>query len=152
MSIELLIKTLWKEKILLVKSSHQISIKLFKTIDYRPAVLFAWNPVFPWFLLLKKNKTAPHVAKLLPPSAFMHADTGDGHLAVCVDCAEAESDLENPGDLGTGDLVLDHQIRSSDLSWWFNGDLKVKLMFITSFEPYIRSYQIISDHIRSYQF
>ena len=25
----------------------------------------------------------------LPASAFMHADTGDGHLAVCADCAEA---------------------------------------------------------------
>ena len=29
------------------------------------------------------------LAICLSASAFMHADTGDGHLAVCADCAEA---------------------------------------------------------------
>lgn len=78
---------------------------------------------FPWFLLLKKkNCCSPcaEAAAAQPPSAFMHADTGDGHLAVCVDCAEAESDLsdlENPGDFRYWRLSSsDHQIRSSDLS------------------------------------
>ena len=59
---------------------------------------FAWG-VGSWMELTRRRCTvecrvcvcavAELLAICLSASAFMHADTGDGHLAVCADCAEA---------------------------------------------------------------
>lgn len=47
---------------------------------------------------IRKNHSLPppgsiHQLFSSTRSAFMHADTGDGHLAVCVDCAEAQGEM-----------------------------------------------------------